>query len=273
MDYSEELAVAHRAAIEAGEIMDDRVGVDFRSAVDTAEKSATNDLVTAVDRACQEQIVETIVASYPEDAIVSEEDERASATGTGREWIVDPIDGTSNFATGFPYFCVSIALRVDGEERVGVIHSPEAALDRTWYAVAGEGAFRSHDTTLDGEPISVSGHDSLEGATVHARMSERSATRRARDFGVVTALMERGAKLRRTASTALNLCHVAEGSADGYVVLSSNAWDYAAGSLIVSEAGGTVRLQSASAMDMEVVASSGTIQSDLEVIVTSVTGR
>ncbi|MFW6435476.1 MAG: inositol monophosphatase family protein [Halovenus sp.] len=273
MDWSEDRQVAHRAARQAGEIMDRRVGEDFRSAEGTDAKSNANDLVTEVDRVCQRAVVETIEAQFPDDRIVGEEDDRQNAIDEGREWIVDPIDGTANFATGFPYYCVSIALRVDGETRVGVVHSPEAALGRTYYAVAGEGSYCSHNGGLDGDPITVSDHRPVEGALVHARVSERSGTRRARDLAVVLPLLERGAKLRRTASTALNLCQVAAGNADGYVVLSSNVWDFAAGELLVEEAGGTVRYLETAAMDAGLIASNGQLQETLEGIVAHTTRR
>ncbi|WP_135662896.1 inositol monophosphatase family protein [Halorhabdus rudnickae] len=272
MDFDAELAVARRAARAAGELIDSEAGTEFRAATATDEKSAVNDIVTAVDRECQERIVTAISEQFPDDRIVGEETGTADRQDAGREWIVDPIDGTANFATGFPYFCVSIAFRVDGKSHVGVVHSPEAALGRTWYAVAGEGAYCATDDG-EGEPIGVSEYGDLAGALVHCRVSERDGARRARDLAVATTLLERGVKLRRTASTALNLCQVASGTADGYVVLSSNEWDYAAGELLVTEAGGTVRRRSAPAMDDEVVATNGHLQGTLERLVDTATGR
>lgn len=273
MDAPPELTVAHEAALKAGSIIDDRVGTDFRSAEGTDRKESANDLVTAVDRDCQAAIVETIGDRFPDDRIVGEEDTQPSATGGGREWIVDPIDGTANFATGFPYYCVSIALYVDGDPTVGVVHSPETALGRTFYAVADGGAYVSSDQDLEGESIHVSDHDTLDGALVQARLSERSRARRSRDLAIVVPLLERGVKFRRTASTALNLCQVAAGNADGYVVGSSNVWDFAAGELLVEEAGGTVSRRETTPMDAQVIASNGRIQSALEGLVEHTTGR
>ncbi|QGN06607.1 inositol monophosphatase [Halorhabdus sp. CBA1104] len=273
MDAPSELTTAHESALKAGSIIDDRVGTDFRAAEATVAKESGNDLVTDVDRNCQAAIVETIRDRFPDDRIVGEEDDQPNATGDGREWIVDPIDGTANFATGFPYYCVSIALHVDGDPTVGVVHSPETALGETFYAVVGEGAYCSTTQDLAGEPIHVSDHDTLDGALVQARLSERSAARRARDLAVVVPLLERGVKLRRTASTALNLCQVATGNADGYVVGSSNVWDFAAGELLVDEAGGTVNRRETTPMDAQVIASNGHIQSALEGLVEHTTGR
>jgi len=273
MDEPEELRVAHRAAIAAGEIAAERAGEDLRAAEGTASKTNANDLVTAVDRACQDRIVEVIADRYPDDRIVAEENEANQATGEGREWIVDPIDGTSNFSTGFPYFCVSIGFRVDGEARAGIVHSPDPALGRTWYAASGAGAYRSTDHSLDGEPIAVSEHAELEGATVFGRLSERKDARRATDTAVALALLENGCKLRRVGATALNLSLIAEGSADGYVVLSTNDWDLAAGELILREAGGSVRVREAPNGGCELVAANGRLQDDLEAIVTHAAGR
>ncbi|WP_181686125.1 inositol monophosphatase family protein [Halorhabdus salina] len=273
MDAPLELTVAHESALKAGSIIDDRVGTDFRSAEGTVAKESGNDLVTDVDRGCQAVIVETINDRFPDDRIIGEEDDQPNTTGDGREWIVDPIDGTANFATGFPYYCVSIAFHVDGDPTIGVIHSPETALGRTFYAVAGDGAYCSTDHSLDGEPIHVSDHDTLDGALVQSRLSERSSARRARDLAMVVPLLERGVKFRRTASTALNLCQVATGNADGYVVGSSNVWDFAAGELLVAEAGGTVSRHETTPMDAQVIGSNGHIQSALEGLVEHTTGR
>jgi len=273
MDAPEELRVAHRAAREAGEIAAERAGEDLRSAADTESKTNANDLVTAVDRACQDRIVEIIEERYPDDRIVAEENEANEAADEGREWIVDPIDGTSNFSTGFPYFCVSIGFRIDGVARVGVVHSPEPALGRTWYAAAGEGAYRSSDDSLDGESIGVSEHATLKGATAFGRLSERKRSRRATDAAVALAMLENGCKLRRVGATALNLSLIAEGSADGYIVLSTNDWDLAAGELILREAGGSVRIRESPNGGCELVASNGRLQGNLEEIVTHAAGR
>ncbi|MFB6201188.1 MAG: inositol monophosphatase [Halorhabdus sp.] len=272
MDPSDELRVAHRAALEAGEIASERASEDLRAAAGTESKTNANDLVTAVDHACQDRIVATIKDRFPDDRIVAEENDVNQTLDQGREWVVDPIDGTSNFATGFPYFCVSVAFRVDGEPRAGVVHSPDPALGRTWYAAAGDGAYLSTDDTLDGDPISVSDHETMHGATVFGRLSERERSRRATDTVVALAILENGAKLRRLGATALNLSLIAEGCADGYIVLSTNDWDLAAGELILREAGGSVRVRNGPD-GRELVATNGRLQSDLEGIVRYAAGR
>jgi myo-inositol-1(or 4)-monophosphatase len=272
MDAPEELRVALRAAREAGSIADENAGTDFRKAAGTDSKSSGNDLVTAVDRECEQRVTDVIAEAFPDDRVVGEENE-TGVTGEGREWIVDPIDGTSNFATGYPYYCVSVGFRVDGEGVVGVVHSPDKALGRTWYAAAGEGAYRSDDHTLEGEPISVSEHDTLAGSLVFARLSERSRAWLASDLAVATALLERESMVRRPGSSALNMCQIADGSADEYVVLSINDWDVPARQVILREAAGAFRDQLAGDGTRQVIASNGSIQNDLEELIDAVVGE
>lgn len=280
MDYAAELATAREAAIAAGERITADADRDLRAEPTTARKENVNDLVTAADEESQAVIAETITAAFPGDTVVGEEGARPTDRESEREWVVDPIDGTSNFSTGFPYYCVSIAFREAGETRVGVVFSPGPALDRCWYAVRGEGAFLCHDpdpavgdATDDrdsptGDPITVSDHDRLDGALVCARLSERNAVRRESDLGIVSDLLDRETKYRRVASAALNVCHVASGAADGYIVPSINDWDIAAAALILQEAGGRARIRpSREADNLEVVVSNGAIQDALEAVV------
>lgn len=270
MDYEAELTVALEAASAGIEAMAPADG-DLRTAGSTDSKENVNDLVTRYDRESQAAVVGAIAEAFPDDRLVGEEDEQASTTtDRGREWVVDPIDGTSNFAVGFPYYCVSIALQVDGEAVVGVVASPEAALDRCWYGVRGEGAYVAPQSELDAESpggrrLSVSGQSGLSGAFVFGRLSERNDERRQIDRRIVEEIMDRGSKFRRTGSAALNLCQVAAGHGDGYVVLSLQPWDVAAALLLIEEAGGAVHRRSARVEDdaIEVVASNGSIQSAL----------
>jgi len=281
MDYATELATAHEAAIAAGERITADAARDLRAEPTTTRKENVNDLVTAADEESQAVITETITAAFPADTVVGEEGDRSTDRNSEREWVVDPIDGTSNFAMGFPYYCVSIAFREAGETRVGVVFSPGSALDRCWYAVREEGAFLSRDPDPDpavwdaddceglpGDPITVSDHDRLDGALVCARLSERNAVRRESDLGIVSDLLDRDSKYRRVASAALNVCHVASGAADGYIVPSINDWDIAAAALILREAGGRARVRpSREADNLGVVVSNGTIQGALETVV------
>ena len=275
MDYEAELDAAIEAGAAGIEAMADYRG-DHRVADGTESKENVNDLVTAADRASQDAILDVLGERFPDDTIVGEEGTGESVTESGREWIVDPIDGTANFATGFPYYCVSIALAVDGTSQVGVVVSPPAALDRLWYGVRGEGVF-VHDGVagiggvedLDGLSLSVTEQDELPGAFVFGRLSERHAGRRQIDWDVASEILDRDSKFRRVGSAALNLCQVASGHADGYVVLSLQEGDVAAGPLLVEGAGGTVRKRPARVEDDSnaVVASNGQLQAELEEIV------
>lgn len=275
MEYEAELDAAVRAGVAGIGAMAD-FGGDHRAAAGTATKENVNDLVTAADHASQDAILATLRERFPDDTIVGEEGTGELITESGREWIVDPIDGTANFATGFPYYCVSIALAVDGVPQVGVVVSPPAALDRIWYGVRGEGAFVHENVAdvegaadLDGLSLSVTSQDELPGAFIFGRLSERHAGRRRIDWTVASTLLDHDSKFRRVGSAALNLCQVAAGHADGYVVLSLQEWDVAAGTLLVEEAGGTVRKQPARVEEdsVEVIASNGDLQATLTGIV------
>jgi myo-inositol-1(or 4)-monophosphatase len=269
MDYQDELETAHEAALAASDHVVSVAGTDLRASATT--KTSVNDLVTDADRASQETIQAVIAEAFPDDAVMGEEGDQQASTDADRQWVVDPIDGTSNFATGFPYYCVSIAFRVGGETKVGLVYSPVPALGRVWYAVAGAGAYLSDDpTTLDGDPISVTDHDDLEGALVFGRLSERDAARREVDLAIAAELLDRDVKFRRAASAALNVCMVASGYADGYVILSINDWDVAAANLILQEAGGIASVRDSRLQDnLEVVATNGHLDAALETVVAS----
>lgn len=247
--------------------MDGYENHDLRKASGTESKENSNDMVTEADMKCQEMIVETISSRFPEDNIIAEENDYNEST-EGREWIIDPIDGTANFTTGLPYFCASIAFREDGEVKIGLVYSPGSALGRVWYATEDGGAYRSDDLDLDGERINVSEQGSLDGAMVFSRLSERNSERREAEKPLVMDLLDRGIMLRRAASAALNLCMVADGSVDGFNLISINNWDIAAGGLILKEAGGSMRVQdSVFEPYIEVTASNGLIQEEYESLV------
>lgn len=253
MAYEEELAAATAAAREAGDIMQ-RYRDDGFS---LARKEAYTDIVTEADEAVQETIVERLHEAFPEDAIRGEEDVAGVDGENGRAWVIDPIDGTKNFVHGFPAYCTSIALKEDGEAVVGVVYNP--VRDELFTAVRGEGA------ELNGEPLSVSAVETLPDALVLSRLSERAEERREIETRFLRDLLAQPSSLRRLASAALNLCYVAAGRADAFALISIHEWDVAAGTVILEEAGGTVRTRD-SVVDgaIEVVASNGHVQADLE---------
>lgn len=181
--------------------------------------------VTDLDVEVNERIVAAIDAEFPDHTVVSEE-LGTTHVGAGRwTWIVDPIDGTSNFTAGLPYWCVSIALTLDGEPVLGVVEAPP--LGRRYVAIRGEGA------TRNGVPIEARGRtDWNDGANRYVPLLLTTATaRRARP----------GVRLnpRVMGSAALDLCLVADGTSAASISLSPKVWDIAAGALLVTEAGGT----------------------------------
>ena len=203
-------------------------GVELKGAID---------LVTESDRASERYILGEIARRFPGHAVLAEESGGAGAARPGQapppwRWIVDPLDGTTNFAHGLPFFCVSIALEVDGERALGVLHDP--LRDETFAAVRGAGA------TLNGVPIRVSEAKALDralGCTGFPYDVMEKPEETIRFFAPLLPLL-RG--VRRLGSAALDLGYVACGRLDLFWEVKLHAWDVAAGILIVEEAGGRV---------------------------------
>jgi myo-inositol-1(or 4)-monophosphatase len=220
------LALAERLAREAGEIQRER----YETALEIRTKSAAIDLVTEVDQACERLIVGALEAERPGDAIVAEEGGGSDRPDATWRWIIDPLDGTTNYAHGYPRFCVSIGVEREGIRSVGVVYDP--LLDELYCATRGRGA------TLNGRPIRVSREDDLGRsliATGFAYDVHGSPTDNLDNLGAV---VKQARGIRRDGSAALNLCYVAAGRFDGYWELKLHAWDVAAGLLLVEEAGG-----------------------------------
>ncbi|MCP8937968.1 inositol monophosphatase [Alsobacter sp. SYSU M60028] len=185
------------------------------------------DYLTEVDGLVERLIIERLSARFPEDGFIGEE---GGGSGSARVWVIDPIDGTSNFARGIGHFCVSIAYVDDRGPALGVIYDPTR--DELFAAERGGGA------TLNGAPIAVSGIADPRRASVECGWSMR------RPIGDYIALMgrvaEMGAGLYRLGSGALGMAYVAAGRTDAYCELHINSWDVLAGLVIVAEAGGAV---------------------------------
>jgi myo-inositol-1(or 4)-monophosphatase len=198
-------------------------------------------LVTEVDLASEEQIVQMLQATFPGYGIQAEEGHDHSA-GDRPTWLIDPLDGTTNYAHGYPHFCTSIALQVDGYTQVGVVYQP--ITDELFVAENGKGAF------LNGKPIRVSHVTSLDLALVASGFPydaweiDRDNTREWRR------LTKTAQSVRCDGSAALNLCYVACGRLDAYWELDLEAWDMAAGALICQEAGGRVSLPDGESFDI-----------------------
>jgi myo-inositol-1(or 4)-monophosphatase len=220
--------VAIAAARQAGKIIADAYRTEFR--VDYKQGTVTN-LVTEVDCRAEAVIVEMLSASFPDHCILAEECGVIDRKDSSFRWLVDPLDGTTNFTHGFPMFSVSIGLEVDGRMRVGVVYDP--LRHELFEAEAGKGAF------LNGQRIHVSKVADLAKALLITGFPYDHAGRRQNlDFFGRFAVEAQG--VRRTGSAAIDFCYVAAGRADGFWELKLNPWDMAAGSLLVTEAGGMV---------------------------------
>jgi myo-inositol-1(or 4)-monophosphatase len=238
-ERAEVLALARRLALDAGAIQRDR----YETAISIETKSSSIDLVTEVDRACEALIVEAIEASRPKDAILAEEGGGSDSAGARWRWVIDPLDGTTNFAHGFPRFCVSIGVELEGVREVGVVYDP--LLDELYHAVRGGGAF------LGDRRLAVSKRDTLGNALVATGFAY-DVHRTSHDNAEMFASMLGAARgIRRDGSAALDLCYVAAGRLDAYWELKLRPWDVAAGILFVEEAGGLVTgVERASGRDM-----------------------
>jgi myo-inositol-1(or 4)-monophosphatase len=198
------------------------------SGVDT--KTSVTDLVSDADRASETLIVAGILSARPDDAILAEEE--ATRPGTsGVRWVIDPLDGTTNYLYGVPAWVVSIAAEVDGVVEVGVVADPNHR--EVYSAVRGWGAW------CNDVPIAVSGATVLATSLIGTGFAYRSA-RRAEQAAVLPHLLPAVRDVRRLGAAALDLCLVACGRLDGYFETGLQPWDMAAGALIASEAGATV---------------------------------
>ena len=227
MTLARRLALAGEVVREAGTL----ALASFREPALAVERKGVQDYVTAVDRAVEELIVDRLRAQFPGDAFLGEEGgQRGAGAVDGALWVIDPIDGTTNYARGLPLWCVSLALVYAGEIALGLIFNPVS--DEFYCAVRGHGA------TCNGRPLRVSGEQSPESARIGLGFSYRCPpARHARDIG---RLLEANCEYARLGSGALGLAFVADGRFDGYYESHINSWDVLAGICLVREAGGWV---------------------------------
>lgn len=220
------LTIARLAAFKAGKILNDRFGKTNR-----VTKKGEIDLLTEADLEAEKAILDVIRSHFPGDGILSEESGE-SGHNSRQVWIIDPLDGTTNFAHCFPFFAVSIALRVDQEVIFGLVFNPY--FRELFEARKGGGAF------LNGYPIRVSDTRDLRDSLLATGFPYSVY----KDPGKVMDLLERmivkTQGIRRPGSAALDLCYVASGRMDGFWEQGLHPWDTAAGSVIVEEAGGRV---------------------------------
>lgn len=246
-----ELEIAVEAARAAGAILRAHGGP-----VATHHKSAI-DLVTEVDLACERAIREVFAQRTPTIPVLGEEGQGGEDATT--RWVVDPLDGTTNFVHGFPFYAVSIALERDGESTVGVIYEP--LQDRLYTAVLGQGA------TANGAPLRVTDRRTLGESLVGTGFGYDRHERPDYYLTPFRAVMVRCRGMRRAGAACLDLAMVADGRLDAYFELNLKRWDMAAGVLLVTEAGGRVSPMPGSALNgvagLDVVASNPWVHDEL----------
>jgi myo-inositol-1(or 4)-monophosphatase len=219
-------ALALRLAREAGAIQRAR----YETAFAIGSKSAPIDLVTEVDHACERHLVEALRRERPADAILAEEGTDDAGRGAAWRWVIDPLDGTVNYAHGYPCFCVSIGVEHAGRRTLGVVYEP--LRDELFEALRGGGARRN------GRPIRVSEQRSLGRALLATGFAYDVHDSPVDNLDQLARAVKRAGGVRRDGSAALDLCYVACGRFDGFWELKLHPWDVAAGILIVEEAGG-----------------------------------
>jgi myo-inositol-1(or 4)-monophosphatase len=223
----EEYALAGtQVAREAGRFLKEHLHDRF-----TVSRKGEIDLVTEFDLAAENLIVTRLASAFPESTVLAEETHAEAARGAVR-WIIDPLDGTTNYAHGFPIFSVSVGLEINGALEWGIVYNPN--LEEAFVARRGGGAF------LNGDPIKVSETKSLESSLLATGFPYdiRTSTKNNLNYFQAFALRTQG--VRRGGSAALDLCYVAAGRFDGFWEMSLHPWDCAAGYLMVREAGGLV---------------------------------
>ncbi len=215
--------VAVEAAMAAARVLADT------SQRASARRKGAVDWVTDADVAAERAVRDVLARHTPDIPVLGEE---AGGAGEGTRWVVDPLDGTTNFVHGFPYYAVSIGLQVDGEPTVGVIH--DVVRRRTWRATSGRGA------TVDGEPVRVSDQRKLDEALCATGFAYDRRSRADFYLRFVREALMCTQGIRRGGAAALDLAHTAEGCIDVYWEFGLSPWDVMAGIVLVREAGGRV---------------------------------
>ncbi|MEJ2394278.1 MAG: inositol-1-monophosphatase [Candidatus Thiodiazotropha sp.] len=221
------VTIAVRAAREAGRVITRNFNRVDRLTI--ADKGR-NDFVTEVDRNAEAAIIEVLRDKYPHHAILAEES--GAHTGNEFEWVIDPLDGTTNFLHGLPQFAVSIALKIKGRLEIAVVYDPIS--EEMFTASRGEGAL------LNDHKIRVGNRKNLDGALLGTGLPYRDFRFMDNYLGMLKDLAQDTAGIRRPGSAALDFAYVACGRTDGFWELGLKEWDFAAGALLVREAGGMV---------------------------------
>ncbi|MET0088724.1 MAG: inositol monophosphatase family protein [Candidatus Thiodiazotropha sp.] len=221
------VTIAVRAAREAGRII--TRSFDRLDRLTIADKG-NNDFVTEVDRNSEAAIIEVLREKYPHHGILAEES--GQHQGDEYQWVIDPLDGTTNYLHGFPQFSVSIALKVKGRLEIGVVYDP--IREEMFIASRGEGAL------LNDRKIRVTNRKGLNGALLGTGIPYRDFRFIDNYLGMMKDLLKDSAGVRRPGSAALDFAYLAAGRIDGFWELGLSEWDFAAGAVLVREAGGLV---------------------------------
>jgi len=222
------LTIATRAARKAGDII---VRAMDRIDTLTIKTKGPNDFVTEIDQAAEAAILQVISAAFPTNSFLTEESGEILKEDTDHIWIIDPLDGTTNFIHGYPHYAVSIALQYKGRIEHGVIYNP--VTQDLFTASRGKGA------SLNGKRIRVSNRSKLESALISTGMPKQKRHLQSY-FASIEQMHGSIAGIRRSGSTTLDLAYVAAGFLDAYWNVETQPWDMAVGSLLIREAGGMV---------------------------------
>jgi len=252
MDWEEHLQIAEDTARKAGHMLKSNM-----SSSRTITYKGDVDLVTNFDKLSQKIIIDHITRKFPDHDIMAEED-LSEVKGADLKWIIDPIDGTTNFAHGFPIFCVSLALENKGKVVLGLVYDP---MREEWFtAIKGKGAF------LNKQKIRVSSTCELDKSLLATGFPYDLRESSNNNIDHFVNFATRVQAIRRCGSAALDLCYVACGRFDGFWELKLNPWDVAAGTLILTEAGGCVsdfKNREFSIYSLEILGSNGMIHEQM----------
>jgi myo-inositol-1(or 4)-monophosphatase len=243
-----------KTAIEAGKILKEGFETDFK--ID--EKTGRNNIVTEYDHKSEDYIISRIKENYPDHKVLAEESGYSNKDENEALWIIDPLDGTVNYAHGIPIYSVSIALQYKGEIVSGAVYQPE--LDEIFYAGKGLGAFQND------KKINVSKQSDFYRSLLVTGFPYNINENPGKTLETFVDIISKGIPIRRLGSAALDLVYVAKGRFEGFWEVALNAWDVAAGILIVKEAGGKVtnyNNEDHNIFEKTIVATNGIIHDEL----------
>ncbi len=249
------LSVAIEAARTAGKFLKQHVGKIREVQLKNGE---SKNLVTEIDKRSEEQVIAILKRHYPNHEILAEESGMQQGRSSNYRWVIDPLDGTTNFTHGFPVYCVSIGLEMNNEIVLGVIYDPN--FDELFTAEKGKGAF------LNGKQIRVSRVASLQQSLLVTGFPYNIAENPNKSIERFVNFLMAAQAVRRMGSAAIDLAYVAAGRYEGFWEVALNPWDMAAGILLVTEAGGTVTDfsgQKFSIYNKEILASNGSVHQEM----------